>query len=71
MAEQMTPDEFKSIGELLWGVQWKNKMARAIHKDRGTIYRYCGGEIEICAILSMLLRAWVEKFQKTGELPKV
>lgn len=69
MNEAMTPDEFKSVGERLWGQKWRKSMARILHKDRITIYRYCVGDIQISILVSMVLRSWVDKFEKTGEIP--
>lgn len=70
MNEAMTPDEFKSIGELFWGPKWKQNMSKALHKDRGTIYRYCSGFFPISILMTRTLRAWVERFQQTGQIPK-
>jgi hypothetical protein len=70
MVEIMTPDEFRSIGELLWGGKWKTKMAEFLQVDRTSIWRYANGDAKISVILSIALRSWEEKFQRTGEVPK-
>lgn len=40
----MTPQDLTRLGELLFGNDWRRRLARALEVDRRTLYRWVDGE---------------------------
>ena len=62
----VTPDELVAFGTALFGTEWRVPLAKALHVDRKTLYRW---EREICPIPGPVL-AVMELIEKKHPLQK-
>lgn len=60
----MTPEEFISAGETLYGKRWKAPLARALKIDASMVWRYATGQLPVPGPVEAALRCFLRELDR-------